>query len=295
MFPPTYALNLMISSALLIPKTGPPLALELFAQASRPDSSTPCNLVTINTVLRHYARLADIPLMTSLFNLAKELKLQPDIITYTTLVQGLLRAGRLDLTKSVLNTMSQQGLDPNERMCSMFVSDLAQGGDRTGLTRAEEMLAEMRRRRMKVGMITWTGLISGYFRGGWEKDGWNAVQRMNAAGLKLDRVGYNIILRQAGGLDSSRGKRGAKGVSSTSGGGVGGRETESWGMGVFRQMIRDGVRPNSDTYTIVLGAMVRSGRWDEADKVIQEMQRQGYKVEKGNLRSLINKIKARKR
>jgi pentatricopeptide repeat protein len=47
---------------------------------------------------------------------AGKLGLKPDIITYTTLVQGLLRAGQIDMAKNTLRTMHESGLEPNERM-----------------------------------------------------------------------------------------------------------------------------------------------------------------------------------
>jgi pentatricopeptide repeat protein len=211
--------------------------------------------------------MADIKSMTNLFSLASKRGLKPDVVTYTTLVQGLLRANRVDMAKGVLSKMLSEGLEPNERMCSLLVSDLARSGSQAGLQRAEEMMSEMRRKKMSVTQATWTSLISGYFRGGWETDAWSAVERMGRSGISLNRVGYNIILKQGQGR---------------------------WCLKVFERMVKEGVSPNNDTFVIVLTPLVHKKQWAEADKVIQEMERLGFRAEKGTLSRLVSRVEARR-
>ncbi|WVQ83136.1 hypothetical protein IAT38_005274 [Cryptococcus sp. DSM 104549] len=271
-FPPTRALNQMISSTLIIAKEGPPIALELFEQASREDSSIPCNIITINTILRHHARQANIPAMNALFVLAERLRLVPDIITYTTLVQGVLRAGRMDLAKAALESMQNQGVQPNERMCSMLVADLAKDGSRMGLQHAEELLELMRKNGFRTNEVTWTSLIAGYFRGGWDQDAWDAVSRMKALGLRLNRVSYNILFRQVGEVERREGML----------------------MSIWRRMLAEGVRPNSDSYILMLSPLVRGQAWDSAEAVVAEMRRQLFKPQEGRLRRCVDMVESRR-
>jgi len=274
-YPPTIILNQMISAAMFIPRTGPPAALELFHQATSPQSSIKANIITINTMLRHYARLGDIDGLQSLFGLADQLGLSPDIVTYTTLLQGLLRAGKVDMAMTTLASMHETGLEPNERMCTLLVADLAKDGTSTGLQHAEQLMREMRRRNFKVGQITWTALIAGYFKGGWEADGWNAVQRMEDANLTLNRVAYNVILRAAGDT-VEMGPNGSTTIR------------------VFKKMVQDGVRPNSATYSIVLAPLMKAKWWSEADKVVDIMEELRFAPEKNSLREMLKKVKFRR-
>ncbi|WVR04692.1 hypothetical protein IAU60_001703 [Kwoniella sp. DSM 27419] len=270
-FPPVTALNQMISAALLVPTEGPRIALDLFAQACMPTSVIPANLITINTVLRHHARQADLPAMSALFTLAEKSGLKPDVVTYTTLVQGLLRAQRLELAKRVLEDMHQQGISPNERMYSMLIADLAKSGTKVGLEHAEELLKLMRRRGFETNEVTWTGLIAGYFRGGWEADAWDAIERMKRAGHALNRVGWNMLLRQSASV------RGASGT-----------------IGIWRGLLEQGISPNSDTYLIALTPLVMDKRWTEAEEVIREMQARKFRVEKGALATIVSRVKSRR-
>jgi pentatricopeptide repeat protein len=156
----------------------------------------------------------------------------------------------------------------------MLIADLAKGGSQAGLRRAEEMMAQMRRKNMRITVQAWTSLISGYFRGGWEKDAWGAVDRMDRYGVKMNRVGYNIMLHEG---DSSQ--------DNSQGG--------SWPLKVFGRMLKAGVVPNDDTYLILLGPMVAKRRWEEADVVLKEMDRFKYKPTRGALSTLIRRARAR--
>jgi pentatricopeptide repeat protein len=157
-------------------------------------------------------------------------------------------------------------------MCSLLIADLAKGGGRTGLAHAEELMMEMRRRGFTVGAVTWTGLVSGYFRGGWEADGWNALRRMETSNLSLNRVCYNIILKQAG---EGSIPTGAEPIS----------------IRIFRKMIEEGVEPNGDTYYITLEALMRAKRFDESAEVVRQMQVYGYEPEKNNLKRAVRHVK----
>lgn len=226
--------------------------------------------------------MADVEGMQSLFNLAQRLRLKPDVITYTTLVQGLLRAQQLEMANNVLDVMVKAGLEPSERMCSLLIADLAHTGNNVGLRHAEELLREMKRRGWKTGVPTWTGLISGYFRGGWEQDGWDAVRRMEADRLRLNRTAYNMILRQAG--ESRISSKSSAPPSSGSSG------EQPITMKLFKRMIEDGVTPNSDTYVIMLGPLLKARRVAEAKEVVKEMRKQRFSPDKGALKGLVNRV-----
>ncbi|OCF77039.1 hypothetical protein I204_02748 [Kwoniella mangroviensis CBS 8886] len=271
-FPPTQALNQMISSCLLVPD-GPAVALDLFAQAVSPTSSIPINLITINTILRHHARQGDLSSMSSLFILAEKLNLKPDIITYTTLVQGLLRGGKIEIAKKVLEDMSQQGISPNERMFSMLISDLSKIGTVKSLSHAEELLNLMIKSKMRVNEVTWTGLISGYFKNGWIQNGWDTIKRMERNGMRLNRIGYNICFKEY----TTAGEGGQGGI------------TRLWD-----KMIKSGISPNSDSYLLVLTTLIHQKNWQDADKVLDEMKRRGFKAEKGALQTIVNRVKCRR-
>ncbi|KAJ1018042.1 hypothetical protein NDA16_004911 [Ustilago loliicola] len=74
------------------------------------------NIGTINTFLRAHARIGDLQALASTLRLADKLKLTPDVITFTTVLDALLRSGSESATDAVANTlgiMTSMGVQPN--------------------------------------------------------------------------------------------------------------------------------------------------------------------------------------
>ena len=287
-WPPTNCLNLYLSSLLHLPRLGGrPIALELFETAIKPDSGLQPDMITINTILRHYAGSGDMAAMNQTLATGASLGLKPDIVTYTSLVQGLIRAERQDLAQDVIDSMyASPDTRPNGRMASMLIAHFAKQGTRTGLQTAEKLLTQMvESKDPGVSVVTWTGLIGGYFRGRWEDDAWAALERMHQAGVKLNRVSYNMILKEAG--EASHRKRGESQPKRALTG------AEAWTVTMMRRMIDQGISPNSDTYTIVLGPLIDDKRWQEAEWVKGEMSRVGFVPEKRALQHQLWRLEKR--
>ncbi len=71
---------------------------------------------TINTFLRAHARIGDLESLAATLRLADKLKLTPDVVTFTTLLDALLRSGGESATDAVVKTlgiMNGMGVQPN--------------------------------------------------------------------------------------------------------------------------------------------------------------------------------------
>ena len=255
--------------------SGQASALHLFNQASEPGSTLRPDIYTINTVLRHHSRKPDIEGMLQLFGRAAQLGIKPDVVTFTTLVQGFLKAGPPDNAAKIIKTMLAQGVQPNDRLYSMLIADLSQTGNRAMLAAAEDILADMKNSKVPVSIVTWTGLASGYFRGGWVAEGFDAIRRMRTSGTRPNRVAYNMILRNVADLPSGQ-ARGYGGLSS---------------LEILKTMKADGAKPDADTWFIILDGLARSRKWEEARLAVQEMEASRFDHRgKAGIRRLVQRI-----
>ncbi|CDU22163.1 uncharacterized protein SPSC_00793 [Sporisorium scitamineum] len=74
------------------------------------------NINTINTFLRAHGRVGDLEALASTLRLAGKLKLTPDVVTFTTILDALLRKGGESATAAVVRTldiMKGMGVQPN--------------------------------------------------------------------------------------------------------------------------------------------------------------------------------------
>lgn len=213
--------------------------------------------------------------MLQLFSQAASFNLKPDVVTFTTLVQGFLKAGQPDDAAKVIKAMLARGVQPNERLYSMLIADLSHRGNRGMLSAAEDILADMKRSKVPVSVVTWTGLISGYFRGGWYNEGFQAIQRMRQQGARPNRVAYNMILRTLADAPNSN----ARGFSRLS------------TLDILKMMKADGAKPDADTWYIILDGLVRAKKWDEGKMAVREMEAAKFDHRgKASIRRLAQKI-----
>src|SRR4051812_21797715 len=154
-------------------------------------------MVTVNTVLRHYAKQKDTKGMLDLLQRLPSIgsSLKPDVVTYTTVIGGLLDAGQRDAARSLVEVMQNEGIEPNLHTYSLLIADLASTGQRPQIMAAEELMRKLPERGMKPTEVTWTSLIGGYFKGGFVADAWRTLAMLRATGVTLNRVTYNMILR----------------------------------------------------------------------------------------------------
>ncbi len=262
--------------------------MRLFEAAVVPSSPLFADVVTINTVLRWAAHLANIQMINEVIATAGKLKIKPDIVTYTTMVHGLLRAERPDLARATLDAMRSRGIEPNDVMASMLVADLASDGTAEGLRRAEYVIRDMRARGLKTTLPMWTALVGGYFCGGWDLDGWDALKRMKASGHRLNDKAFNIILKQLTrgpkGSAEEADKRVLYGMGDAGGGG-------STAIRVFRQMVREGGVPSAETYSIILDPLTKSKRAGEVAEVLAEMDRRAFTTQRPSLLRMIERAR----
>lgn len=264
------------------------MAFALFQTSLDPKSPITPDLFTLNIALRHAAHQGSLPLISEVISAAGPLGLTPDIVTYTTLIQGLLRADRPDLARQTIESMKTRGMEPNERMASMLVAHFSADGNAKDLLRAEEVIRDMKARGIRTTVPMWTSLIAGYFRGNWELDGWSALERMSATGLSLNEAGYNVILRNV--LSSAKRTPNVKAwraIDKSTRDGRKKQEETSLAIKIFRHMRERRVQPTTDTYSILLAGLNRTESARDIREVLRAIRESNFQVQSASLERMI--------
>lgn len=214
------------------------------------------------------------------------LNLRPDVITYTTIVEGLLKNGKRDVARSTLDIMEADGIAPSVQTYGLLIADLAKGGTDRDMQRAEELIKRMAFAKLRPTVITYTAMLGGYFRINNSQQGMAVLKRMERDGILMNRITYNMILRilvnnDVDGEVMRRGlKRATRGRSHFRSAGSGANLPGAWGA-IVETMLSRNITPNQDTWYIILAGLQRAGRGDEAREAMMEMERQGFKVHPG--------------
>ena len=268
-YPPTHLYNGVITALLKIPHAGLPAAMELFEQGIHADSAIKCDIYTINVLIEYWGSQGKVDEMQKMLEAADARGIRPNAATFGSLIKGFAKAGQTAKVDEALKMMKQAHLEPSQRLLPQLVAQIARSGDLQNLRDAEVLIEQMRREGAEVNVFTWTALAGGYFRGGWEKDGWDAIRRMGEAGVTLTRPAYNLLLKEAG-----------KRIEET-------EAPPTMGVKILQRMLQEGIHPGSDSFAVTLFPLAKKGHWNAADEVVTEMRKLRFAPEKQALKKLL--------
>jgi len=207
---------------------------------------TDFTIVTFNTIIDGCARCEELHRIPTLLKDMDRLMIQPNIITYGAILKGYCQEGNLDKAYDLLKSMRETtDFKPDEIM----YNSLLDGCARQGLwERANTVLKEMEESGVKPSNFTLSVLV---------KVGRRSTCKLEAIFLVCEDIsqrhgfGFNVhVYTNLVHVCMDR---------------------KDWNkaLSVFGNMLRDHVRPDTRTYTILLKGLVQAGERKCADGLLR--------------------------
>jgi pentatricopeptide repeat protein len=282
----------------------------------------------LNALLAHHAfgKSPDFPAIISLLNkVAESPGLEPDVFTFTIILQALLKSNRKEATKKLIGIMEVTGVRPSLTTYSMIISSLCRGqGALNGagatekdLIAAVELLDEMERSKIGSNEIVYTSIIQGFLNAmstiniSASDPGLPATMkessvvglhpyfvaamtiktRMEGRGFSLNRIGANALIRAALALQTRAGVELAIQLFDNL------RIAKSASTRLALDIELDaedlaGTRggTSADTWYVMINGFVQMGDWSRARKLVEELIREGFVVKSKPLKQLVNLV-----
>ncbi|KAI3710993.1 hypothetical protein L2E82_40794 [Cichorium intybus] len=151
--PCTQTLNCLIGVA--IEMSSIELARKVFVEMSErgalPDSCT-FKILTIS-----YCKSNEIS------HLVRSESYKPNVLTYTAMITGYCKEGKVNRAEMLLTRMQEQGLVPNENTYTTLINGHCKNGN---LDRAFELINEMKKEGLPPNMYTYNAIINRLFKKG---------------------------------------------------------------------------------------------------------------------------------
>jgi pentatricopeptide repeat protein len=150
-------------------------ALELFREM--PQEGVPYNTITYNSILDACVKCGDLPQAEGLL---REMTspggtLEPDLITFSTLLKGYCHTGELDKALQVVETIKARGLRCDELVYNTLMDGCVKAND---IAAGVGLFEEMVQNGMRPSTITHSILARLYQRAGYEEDATEAVAQL---------------------------------------------------------------------------------------------------------------------
>ncbi|KAL0371557.1 UNVERIFIED_CONTAM: Pentatricopeptide repeat-containing protein, chloroplastic [Sesamum angustifolium] len=176
---------------------------------------------------------------------------QPDRITYNSLLAVCSGAGLWESARSLFDEMVYKGIDQDIYTYNTLLDAACSGGH---MDVAFDIMAEMPAKNILPNEVTYSTMIRGCAKSGRLDRALNLFNEMKFAGIKLDRVSYNTLLAIYASL---------------------GRFDEAFAVG--KEMESIGIKKDVVTYNALLDGF--GGLYKEAMEVYREFKRHGLKAD----------------
>ncbi|KAJ7275157.1 hypothetical protein B0H12DRAFT_1085994 [Mycena haematopus] len=218
------------------------------------------DIVSYNTMLGYHGRQGDFKAMATIINQMGSARVVGDVFTFSTILSALLKVGRADAPKMVMNIMRKQGVEASVATYSAIIQSQMEERSILHLESTMRLLDEMEKDpRVAPNEITYTSILAGLYRGSWlseEQIAWykrDIRARMKKKNVSFKTSGYNILIRASlkkrGGLEDA--------------------------LEFYREMALNKVPRNDDTWYIMLSGLLNHEEWEVARVIVDEMLASG--------------------
>ncbi|KAF9621733.1 hypothetical protein IFM89_027587 [Coptis chinensis] len=118
-------------------------------------------------------------------------KFEPDVIIYTSLVNGWCRAGNIDQAERVFREMKEVGIQPNVYTYSIVIDALCRCGQ---ISRAHDVFAEMIDVGCSPNSITFNNLMRVHVKAGRTEKVLQVYNQMKRLDCPADTITYNFLI-----------------------------------------------------------------------------------------------------
>jgi len=199
-------------------------ALALFREMK--NEGVPYNTIAYNSIIDVCIKCSDIQAAEDIFRemIMPDSNVQPDLITYSTLLKGYCQAGNLDKALQVAETIKACGMKCDELVYNTLMDGCVKAND---LSAGVGLFAEMMQSGMRPSSITHSIFLRLYQRNGYKGNASDAVAQLY----------QHHGLERPQGLSRGRGSKGKKQANGKAGGG--GNSAHDFKVGADVQRIID--------------------------------------------------------
>eukprot|EP01022_Parablepharisma_sp_SALTPOND_P018835 TRINITY_DN3132_c0_g1_i1.p1 TRINITY_DN3132_c0_g1~~TRINITY_DN3132_c0_g1_i1.p1 ORF type:complete len:1081 (+),score=115.60 TRINITY_DN3132_c0_g1_i1:6228-9470(+) len=135
-------------------------AMEIYQKMVMDPSSLPNN-VTYNSLLDCCAKCDDLSMLETVFEEMKKNGIKADLITFSTMIKGYCRRGKLSNALCLLETMEKQGIQADEVLFNSLLDGCAKKGE---IEISLGVVAKMHKAGLELSNISYSILVKTYMR-----------------------------------------------------------------------------------------------------------------------------------
>ncbi|KAL6506860.1 hypothetical protein OROHE_022297 [Orobanche hederae] len=204
---------------------------------------------TYNILINACCVRSDLERAWEVFDEMRRRGIEPNVVTFGTLITGLCANLELNKAFSLKRRMEREfKIKPNAHIYIPLIKGLCNVDH---LNKAIELKDEMLRNELKLDPAVFSTLISGYFKVGRKNEISGLLEEMGRHGCKPNTVTYNAMIH----------------------GYCQEKEIDSAFNALNNEMEKEGCKPDVISYNVIINALCRERKVSEANDLFEDMPR----------------------
>ncbi|XP_055804223.1 pentatricopeptide repeat-containing protein At1g55890, mitochondrial-like [Solanum dulcamara] len=148
---------------------------------------------SFNALLEAYSRAEKYDIIRELFQeLPEELSIEPDVVSYNTLIKALWKAGSLDSAVSVMDEMEKQGIIPDKVTFNTLLNAYYES---KRFSEAEDLWVLMRKKNVVADLGSYTVRLRGLVGSNQVNEAIELFEEMGKKDIIPKAFNYNIMIK----------------------------------------------------------------------------------------------------
>jgi len=255
--------------------------LEAIMQRMRDLQVTP-SPVTLGILVKTYGQAGDIQKVLQVWSEMEKQRVQANAVTYGCMIDACVKCGRLDNAEEIFKGMRQAGKHRNTILYTTLIKGY---GLEKNLKAALDLFREMPQEGVPYNTITYNSIIDACVKGGDLATAEQLLREITApsSSLEPDLITFSTLLKgycHIGDLDKAlqvaeaikaRGLRCDELVYNTLMDGCVKANDVTAGVGLFEEMVQNGMRPSTITHSILARLYQRAGYEEDASEAVAQL------------------------
>jgi pentatricopeptide repeat protein len=255
--------------------------LESIMQRMR-DLKITASPVTLGILVKTYGQAGDIQKVLQVWEEMEKQRGQANAVTFGCMIDACVKCNRLDKAVEIFKGMRESGKHRNTILYTTLIKGYGLDKD---LNSALELFREMPRENVPYNTITYNSIIDACVKGGELATAESLLREITAptSPLEPDLITFSTLLKgycHAGELDKalqlaecikSRGLRCDELVYNTLMDGCVKANDVTAGVGLFEEMVHNGMRPSAITHSILTRLYQRAGYEEDASEAVSQL------------------------
>ncbi|KAG2267263.1 hypothetical protein Bca52824_061818 [Brassica carinata] len=213
------------------------------------------DVVSYSTVVNGYCRFGELEKVWKLIEVMKDKGLKPNSYTYGSVILLLCRSCKLAEAEEAFREMIRQGIVPDTVVYTTLIDGFCKRGN---IRAASKFFHEMLSLDIAPDVLTYTAVISGFCRVGDMVEAGKLFHEMLCRGLEPDSITFTEVIN---------------GYCKA------GQEHEG-GLVLYRGMVEKGFSVSASTYSALIKGFFKRKKFVEAREVFEQMKREGLAGDK---------------